>query len=231
VNDAELVQAVIQRDEAALDIFHERYEPTVRNSLYRKFGEVNEDYRQEAWLNIFDNLSKLNDWRGSLASFVWQYSGWGVGRLRADKSLKAEDSLTQEESDSEWSETDHEGWLEWREGQDFCDSVPGRVDFDRMLMRKENTRDRAIYLLVKVYGMSCSQVAIHFNVSDWKVKEICGEVGQRSTKDLMFITDGKVNQMIGITEKPPAGFWIGRTTKPRLKDPVSGKFVAGVVRS
>jgi DNA-directed RNA polymerase specialized sigma24 family protein len=180
--DTELVEAVIRRDEAALDIFHERYEPTVRNSLYRKFGEVNEDYRQEAWLNIFDNLSKFNEWRGSLASFVWSYSWWGVGRLRADKSIPAYESLTFEE-DGERSETDREGWLEWQE-QDFCDAVPTKVDFDRMLARKKNDRERVIYLLVKIYGISIAQVANHFKVSNETVQRVVGAVGHRSTGHL-----------------------------------------------
>ena len=122
LDDEELLTLVGERDQVAFEAFYDRYERQAFSLAYRIIGERSaaEDTVQEGFLSIWKSGERYDSTRGSAGA-------WALGIVRN----RAIDALRSRASRTPTLDSDDDGILESRPGEDRTDELAFRRETQR----------------------------------------------------------------------------------------------------
>jgi RNA polymerase sigma-70 factor (ECF subfamily) len=122
LDDEELLTLVGQRDQVAFEAFYDRFERQAFSLAYRIIGERSaaEDTVQEGFLSIWKSGERYDSTRGSAGA-------WARGSVRK----RAIDTLRSRASRTPTLDSDDDGILESRPGEDRTDELAFRRETQR----------------------------------------------------------------------------------------------------
>jgi RNA polymerase sigma-70 factor (ECF subfamily) len=167
-SDAQLASALLVGEAWALDETWQRFAPMVLTTAERTLGSriEAEDAAQEAFIRVFRTVKRLRE-PDRLRSFVYSVairtlkSQLRYRRLRAWLSFAAPDSLV--------------------DGAHFTLDIESRDLLRRfyLLLDRLSARERIIFVLRRVEGMTVEEIASTMGISGSTVKRSLGHASQR----------------------------------------------------